>query len=126
MQNFYPKFLNENRGVSLYLTLTLMALMLTIALGVSSILISQMRSLGEMGNSVVAFYAADTGIERMLYAARQESYAPSSGDSCGSPFSCPALSNGSSFVIEIQTGPETIIKSKGTYKDVSRSIEINY
>jgi hypothetical protein len=41
-------------------------LILAIALGISSLIVSQMKIAREIGNSVVAFFAADTGIEKFL------------------------------------------------------------
>ena len=55
------------KGVSLYLTVIILAILLAISLGISTILLGQMKIIGEIGKSVVAFYAADTGIEKMLY-----------------------------------------------------------
>jgi len=61
MSNFSQK------GVSLYLAIMMMSVFLTIVLGMSAILFHQLKIIRQMGNSVVAFYAADTGIERALY-----------------------------------------------------------
>jgi hypothetical protein len=55
------------RGVSLYLALIIMFILIAIGLGVSLIIVSQMKMMKGMGDSVVAFYAADTGIEHALY-----------------------------------------------------------
>jgi hypothetical protein len=61
------KKFSSSRGISLYLTLIFLAVLLSISLGLSVILISQISVIREMADSVVAFYAADTGIERELY-----------------------------------------------------------
>lgn len=61
----YYKQLGE-QGVSLYLAIVIMVILLSIVLGAATILVSQIRMIKEMENSVVAFYAADTGIERVL------------------------------------------------------------
>ncbi len=55
------------KGVSIYLALMIMSILLAIGLGISLIIVSQMKTIKGMGDSVVAFYAADTGIERALY-----------------------------------------------------------
>ena len=59
--------IKSERGVSVYLSMMIMIIVLAIALGISTIIVSQMVMIREMGNSVVALYAADTGIERALY-----------------------------------------------------------
>ena len=60
------KFLKEKKGISLYLVIIISTLILAIGLGISGLIISQMRIAREIGHSVVAFYAADTGIEHFL------------------------------------------------------------
>lgn len=56
----------KEKGVSLYLTVVIMSVLLAISLGLSSILIVQIKVIKGMEDSVVAFFAADTGIENEL------------------------------------------------------------
>ena len=58
----------SQRGVSLYLAVVILAILLPVAIGLSSIVIFQFKMTRELGNSVVAFYAADSGLERTLKA----------------------------------------------------------
>lgn len=55
------------KGVSLLLALIILAIILAMVLGLSTILVSQIRIIRGMGYSVIAFYAADSGIEKTLY-----------------------------------------------------------
>ncbi len=55
------------RGVSIYFAFMIMTVLLAAALGMSALLVSQIKTIRGMGDSVVAFYAADTGIEKILY-----------------------------------------------------------
>jgi len=54
------------KGISVYLVILLSTFILAIALGLSTILVSQIKMSHEIGESVIAFYAADTGIEAVL------------------------------------------------------------
>ena len=45
----------------------MMSILLAMGLGISSILISQIKTLKGMENSLKAFCAADTGVEQVLY-----------------------------------------------------------
>jgi Tfp pilus assembly protein PilX len=58
---------NSQKGISVYIAFMIMAILLIIGFGMSTVLLSQIKTLRGMGNSVVAFYAAETGIERTLY-----------------------------------------------------------
>lgn len=68
--NKFPIFnfcLLPEKGVSVFFAVMILSVLLAIGLGVSTILVSQIRMVKEMGDSVNSLYAADTGIERVLY-----------------------------------------------------------
>lgn len=58
--------MERQKGVSLFLTILILAIILAIVLGLGTILIGQIKTIREMGNSVIAFYAADAGVEFVL------------------------------------------------------------
>ena len=109
------------RGVSLYLTVMILALVLSVALGSSLLLAGQIKSLRDMGNSVNAFYAAETGIERSLYALIWESTQTQWQEQL----------NGASYQVDyLSPGPDCSVlnyclKSIGLYKDVKRGIRVS-
>ena len=55
------------RGFSVYFAIIIMAFLLSIGVGINTILLSQLKTLRGVGDSVFAFGAADAGIERALY-----------------------------------------------------------
>ncbi len=61
----------NNKGSSIYFAIAIISIVLGIVLGASSILITQIRIIREMGYSVSAIYAADSGIEKILFDIRQ-------------------------------------------------------
>tara|TARA_Y100000310_G_scaffold85265_2_gene82126 strand:+ start:14227 stop:14553 length:327 start_codon:yes stop_codon:yes gene_type:complete len=105
----------NNQGISIYIAVITMTIILTIALGISAILISQIKTMQEMGNSVISFYAADTGIERSLF---------EGGEVSG------ILDNGASYDVQLTlpgpqcSGQSYCLKSIGVYKETRRAIEI--
>ncbi|KKN91784.1 hypothetical protein LCGC14_0214570 [marine sediment metagenome] len=114
------------RGVAIYLAIVIMFVLLGIGLGISTLLVGQIRIIRGMGYSVVALYAADTGIERVLYAIRKENppYVPVAGDE---PFTGAALDNGATYTVKIISANGTLtINSIGVYQGTSRAIEISY
>ncbi|MBZ9569600.1 hypothetical protein KJA16_01615 [Patescibacteria group bacterium] len=60
----------SKKGVSIYLAIMIMFILLAIGLGISVIIVSQMKMIRGMVDSVIAFCAADTGIERILHEAK--------------------------------------------------------
>jgi hypothetical protein len=114
------KLQTTNKGVSLYLALMIMFILIAIGLGISLIIVSQMKMIRGMSDSVVAFYAADTGIEEGLYKKRIEGTLES-GDSF--PGSVGGASYEGAYEENLSTG-EYKWKSVGSYLGTKRAIEI--
>ena len=115
--------IKQQYGSSLYLALIMMTVMLGMALGLSSIFIGQTKTIKQMGNSVIALCAADTGIEIILL-------------DRNNPVSIPetVLSNDATYqviVVAAGTGDcpalsHYCIKSIGSYLGTKRAVEIIY
>lgn len=58
--------MKSQKGIALYLSIVILAIILAMVLGLGAILFSQIKTIRGMGSSVVALYAADAGIEEVL------------------------------------------------------------
>ena len=58
---------NNKKGVSLVIAIVILSVLLAAALGLGTIILFQARVIKEAGDSVVAFCAADSGVEDALY-----------------------------------------------------------
>lgn len=108
------------KGASLYLALMVMTIMLAIALGLSSIFIGQTKTMKQIGNSVIALCAADTGIEKILLVRNN----PPVGVG-----PVVDLGNGATYQVIVTKGgecPHYCIKSVGSYLGTKRAVEIIY
>ncbi len=118
-------FKNKQQGTTLYLSLMIMTILLAVAFGLSSIFLGQAKMIRSMGQSVIAFYAADAGIEEVL--TRRSS--PSS--TCTKLSPC-FLDNGAAYYIIIQTpgvdcaAANYCITAVGVFKEARRAIGIEY
>jgi Ca2+/Na+ antiporter len=64
----YKKCLkNYQEGVSLVIAFFVMVVILAVVLSISTLLYKQVNFIRNMGDSVAAFYAADSGVEKFLY-----------------------------------------------------------
>ena len=115
----------HSRGVSLYLAIVIMSVILALALAISSISLSQIKMARNMGQSVIAFYAAETGVERTLF---EISY--NDAVQIGSHFG-ETLGNGSSYSADILgpgqpgsncTALNYCLKSVGVFNQSRRAI----
>jgi len=122
----------KKKGVSLYLAIVAMSILFSIAFGMSAVSVGRVKSLHNIGNSIVAFYAAETGIERGLREAVDGSYSiphdylDLDGDGVEGPddaiYQVQGLNNGEG---NCPVTYSFCLKSKGIYKDSSRSIQVN-
>jgi len=58
---------NKQKGISIYLSLMIMLILLSVALGMSTIIVSQIKMIHGIRDSIIAFSAANSGIEEVLY-----------------------------------------------------------
>lgn len=111
------------KGISLYLSLMIMTIFLAMSFGISIILLRQLEMVRGMGDSVIAFYAADTGIERALYGISYE------GGGIGSSYS-DSLDNKSSYEARVIApnhdcdASNYCINSVGLFQGTKRAIEV--
>jgi len=125
--------IKKQQGVTLYLSLMIMAILLSIAFGLSAIFINQVKMIKEMGHSVIALCAADAGVEAVLVDRGKPNLTPD--------FYSDSLENEAIYTVFVYRGPATeggpdenctaadlhyCIKSIGTYKEARRAIEITY
>jgi hypothetical protein len=54
------------KGISLYLGIVVLSVILSIVFGLTAILLNQIKMMRETGYSVAAFFAAETGVEKVL------------------------------------------------------------
>lgn len=122
-------------GISLFLAIIVMTLLLAIVLGLSKIFIGQLRMMSEVGYSVIALDAADAGIEAVLMYRNDPLNSPVAH--CTKTFPCSL--GEAQYYLDIQSGgqgncPSQVggrpiyycITSIGLYRDVRRAIEITY
>ena len=104
-------FNSREEGVTLYLTIVVISVLTGAFLMMIGISLTQIETIWTLGDSVSAFYAADTGIEHSLYNFRCQG---GTGEVSGS------LEN-SSYSVELSDS--TIFISTGAYKEAQRAIE---
>ncbi len=130
---------DSQKGISLYLALIILSLNLSIVLGLTVILIDEIEMNKSIGHAVMSFYAADSGIEKVMI--DRNSPATSSD-----PVNVPSytdyfdLNNSGTedsedsfydvYVIPREAGvceaDNYCVKSVGAYKGTKRAIKVVY
>ena len=117
---------NNQKGFSVYLTIVIMGVLLAVSLGLVNIIVGGAKIASNLSGSVIAFHAADTGIEKALYSIRKND------DCAGSSASGDFGSSNYIYTVVIsytggscsETG--TTIESLGQYDDTKRKVEASY
>jgi hypothetical protein len=113
---FFLKTYRFHKGLSSYLAVLITAILLSLAMGTASIVLGGIKMTRGIGDSVTAFYAADTGIERSLYE--------------GKSVFDQTLDNGATYsAIRTASGADCpannyCVQSTGYYKNARRAIRV--
>jgi len=131
--------MKKQKGISILFIVLISGVIFTIALGINSISVQQTKIMGEIGHSVVSFYAADSGAEKQLYnlfKTSPESPHPdlyievfSNKASFEAIVSCSNISTSCYYGIAPDASCDAIhycIGSEGKYLEIKRAIEIKY
>ncbi|MFH1462752.1 MAG: hypothetical protein ABIG08_03615 [bacterium] len=129
----------SEKGISLLFIILIMSVILAIGLGISGILVQQIKTTEQIGYSVVSFYAADSGVEQELYELYREetpqSYFPNIpvGSAmytvkakCGGNVALGECAFGDSEIDPDCTAANYCIKSIGSYQGTNRAIKTQY
>lgn len=82
---------NHEQGISLIIVFFIMTIILSVVLGLSIILLSEFKRTKSVGESLSAFYSADSGIEKLLYYNRKKTPVGATGGICSICDSCSGL-----------------------------------
>jgi Tfp pilus assembly protein PilX len=116
---------NKQQGIVLYIVLLIISVFLAVVLTLTTVSLSQTRIAWQAGESVKAFAAADTGIERALYDIRRAD--PPADSSYTIPLT-GMPSNGANYSVGITITSQTTatIQSNGQFRNSRRTIEAKY
>jgi len=111
------KNINQHGAITVILTLLILNGLMVIGLGVSALMLAQIKNSRQAGQSVVAFYAADAGSERCLYEVRKNGAA-----SC--PYTDVALDFSADAKYTTTYNGSDTITSIGQFKNTSRKVQL--
>ncbi len=126
----------NQKGVALYISLMVLALILGVALGINALIQHQVRQVRDVGSSLFALGAADAGIEKVFYDSQRGinvlAQCPETGQP--DPSLCQGmLANGASYQITVvapgvsgcpASVPTYCAKSLGAYSASRRALRI--
>ncbi|MDD2274423.1 MAG: hypothetical protein PHI91_01585 [Candidatus Pacebacteria bacterium] len=117
---------DKQKGYALYLMITMMAVLLAVVLGLSTIIIGGVNLAILSGDSFKAFYAADSGIEESLYRIYIDKIDSEITFSGG--FSFSPSEYGATYDVTISYNGESPqeITSTGKYNEARKKIEASF
>ena len=117
-------YINKNqKGVVLYLTIMVLSVLTASLLALISLAVSQIKIIWTAADSINAFYAADSGIEEVLFHIYKQGFDPA-----GHKGECPYSGRvgQASYQVCVSQTSGSSINSVGSYKNTKRAIEINF
>lgn len=106
------------------MVIVMVSMLLTIVLGLTSIIIGGANVAQSLSYSVKAFHAADTGIEKALYNAKNGVCSNVSGNFNSDSTYSYAVTISYTGASCLESG--TNMKSLGQYRTINRKIEVSY
>ena len=120
------KYIKNNKGVILLLTLFILSGILIITLGAADLVLAGIRMNRLAGYSSLAFFASEAGLEHALWKVRKDNYPLPDTDQINM-FQNLNIGNDSAFQVNYATSsPNVIFKSIGSYRGTKRSVESTY
>jgi len=123
----------KEKGATLYFAVLIMSILMAAVFSMGSLVLVQIKIIKGMGNSIIAYYAADTGAERVL----DELYNGNITKEYYEEIDGPSYSY-KVFVVRPMGGVLTVldedanctseyycIKSVGTYNNTRRAVEVS-
>lgn len=111
-------------GITLLLVILILSALLSISLGIIDVVLGEFRISGEITDSFVALYAADQGMEKMLYDDRISDSICPSGNCVYGPVTT-TLSNGACHILRLnRSGSNTTVTATGEYKCGSSALSV--
>ena len=119
----------SQQGIAIVLSMFVLSAILAIAMGISTLLLREVQFSRSAGFYIPAFFAADSGVEKMLILRDS----PQDFSECVSAASPCTLGNNANFWIVATEGgqgsctaPFYCIESSGEYRGTRRAVEVNY
>jgi hypothetical protein len=123
--NLKLKIKSSEKGVSLIITFFIMIIVLAVVLSLSSLLYSEIKLIRNISYSISAFYAADSGTEKVLFYDRQ--VIPEAGDRgfCAICENCPSgTGDNADFCYNCQT--EALDAGYGCNPDICNNCKVSF
>src|SRR3989344_3551759 len=119
-------FKNNERGVTLYMALLILSAVMAMSAAVIALMKGEFKISGDIQKSMMAIYAADSGLEISLYKTRKDAQGDIAGVDCGTwGLALPALSS-CNISISGTSGALVTIDSTGTNSGFNRKIQASY
>ncbi|MBL7053524.1 MAG: hypothetical protein ISS02_02620 [Candidatus Portnoybacteria bacterium] len=115
--------ISQKGVISILLATLILSIISVIVFGISALMLQQIKMSKQMGDSMVAFYAADSGAERCLYEVRKGSGVCGFTENPQTPVSLDFDSN-AKYTVTYNGSNE--IESTGKFRNTTRKVELSW
>ncbi|GEM_PF-3278947 len=118
---FSSKSRKLNADISILLSVIILSGILAVGLAISSWVAIGFRLSRNVSFSSVAYYAAESGMEQLLYDVVVNEATPPLGE-----YNSVTFDNGASFTVSVTSTDFFKARSRGTYQKANRQVEIQW
>lgn len=112
------------RGTALLMTILILNTIVVISLAAAKLVTGGVRMSGTQARSTKAFFAAESGAERVLWEWRNNGWTiPPGPNGVASVFS-GSLLDGGTYVVDKATSTTVLFQSQGSFNDLQRMVEL--
>jgi hypothetical protein len=114
----------HNRGTALLMTILILNTIVVVSLAAAKLVSGGVRMSGTQSRSTKAFFAAESGAERVLWEWRKNGWTiPPGPDGVSGMFSDTLFDNGT-YSVNKATSTTVIFQSQGEFNDLQRTVEL--
>lgn len=116
-----PRLRRLKADISILLAVVILSGILAVGLAISSWVTAGFRLSRNINFSSTAYYAAESGMEQLLYDVIVNEATPPEGE-----YSSVTFDNGATFTVNVTSTSFFKARSKGTYQKANRQVEIQW
>lgn len=114
----------SSRGTALLMTILILNAIVVISLAAAKLVTTGVKMSGIQSKSTRAYFAAESGAERVLWEWRNNGWTIPPGPSGVSNVFSANLLNGASYQVDKATSTTVIFQSQGSYNELQRTVEL--
>lgn len=123
MNNNLKKIISS-RGTALLMTILILNAIIVVSLAAAKLITGGVKMSGIQSRSTKAYFAAESGAERVLWEWRNNGWTIPPGNNGANNLFSATLLNASTYQVDKATSTSVIFQSQGSFNELQRTVEL--